>query len=68
MEKIEVGSLVVFLEEFKGNTLPNVGIVVEIVTFGDVTLEGCDSKIIWYAVMFGEVGIVVSSEMVTLLN
>lgn len=68
MEKIEVGSLVIFLEEFRGDTIPNVGIVVDVITFDKSIDLLIDSEVVWYAVLFGDVDMVVSSEMVILLN
>ncbi len=68
MEEIEVGSLVIFLEEFKGDTIPNVGLVMEIITFDELMGDLYGSEIIWYAVLFGDVDMVVSSEMIILLN
>mgnify|MGYP007047791788 FL=1 len=68
MEEIEVGSLVIFLEEFKGDTIPNVGLVMEIITFDELVGDLYGSEIIWYAVLFGDVDMVVSSEMIILLN
>lgn len=68
MEEIEVGSLVIFLEEFKGDTIPNVGLVMEIITFDELIGDLYGSEIIWYAVLFGDVDMVVSSEMIILLN
>jgi hypothetical protein len=68
VEEIEVGSLVIFLEEFKGDTIPNVGLVMEIITFDELIGDLYGSEIIWYAVLFGDVDMVVSSEMIILLN
>jgi hypothetical protein len=68
VEKIEVGSLVIFLEEFRGDTIPNVGIVVDVITFDKSIDLLIDSEVVWYAVLFGDVDMVVSSEMVILLN
>jgi len=68
VEEIEVGSLVIFLEEFKGDTIPNVGLVMEIITFDELVGDLYGSEIIWYAVLFGDVDMVVSSEMIILLN
>jgi len=68
VEEIEVGSLVIFLEEFKGDTIPNVGLVMEIITFDELMGDLYGSEIIWYAVLFGDVDMVVSSEMIILLN
>jgi hypothetical protein len=33
VEDIGVGSLVVFLEDFESETIPNVGIVLEVISF-----------------------------------
>lgn len=68
MDKIEVGSLVIFLEDFMSDTIPNVGIVLAIISFDQLVGEQLGKGITWYSVMFGEVDIVVSSEMVILLN
>jgi hypothetical protein len=68
VEKIEVGSLVIFLEEFRGDTIPNVGIVVDVITFDKSIDLLIDTEVVWYAVLFGDVDMVVSSEMVILLN
>lgn len=68
MEKIEVGSLVIFLEEFKGDTIPNVGIVVDVIDFNNLIGEELGEGIMWYAVLFGDVDMVVSSEMIILLS
>lgn len=68
MEKIEVGSLVIFLKKFKSDAIPNVGIVLEIISFDELLVDDSDEGIIWYSVKFGHVDIVVSSEMINLLN
>ena len=68
MENIEVGSLVIFLEDFQSETIPNVGIVLKVISFDELVGEELGKGITWYSVMFGEVDIVVSSEMVILLN
>jgi hypothetical protein len=68
VEKIEVGSLVIFLEEFKGDTIPNVGIVVDVIDFNNLIGEELGEGIMWYAVLFGDVDMVVSSEMIILLS
>jgi hypothetical protein len=68
VDKIEVGSLVIFLEDFMSDTIPNVGIVLAIISFDELVGEQLGKGITWYSVMFGEVDIVVSSEMVILLN
>ena len=68
MEEIGVGSLVIFLEDFMSETLPNVGIVLEIISFDELLGEDLGRGITWYSVMFGHVDIVVSSEMIILLN
>jgi len=68
VETFEVGDLVVFLEEFQSETLPNVGLVLEIISFDELLGEDLGNGITWYSVMFGEVDIVVSSEMIILLN
>ena len=68
MKEIEVGSLVIFLEDFMSESIPNVGIVLSIICFDELVGEELGKGITWYSVMFGEVDIVVSSEMVILLN
>ena len=68
MDEIGVGSLVIFLEDFQSETIPNVGIVLSIISFDELVGEELGKGITWYSVMFGEVDIVVSSEMVILLN
>ena len=68
MKDIVVGSLVIFLEEFRGNSIPNVGIVVDVIDFDYLIGEELERGVIWYAVLFGDVDIVVSSEMIILLN
>ena len=68
MNEIEVGSLVIFLEDFMSESIPNVGIVLSIISFDDLVGEELGKGITWYSVMFGEVDIVVSSEVVILLN
>ena len=68
MDNIVVGSLVIFLEEFRGDTISNVGLVLEIVIFDELIGEFYGSEVVWYAVLFGDIAMVVSSEMITLLN
>ena len=68
MDEIGVGSLVIFLEDFQSETIPNVGIVLSIISFDELVGEELGKGITWYSVLFGEVDIVVSSEMVILLN
>ncbi len=68
MDNIEIGSLVVFLEDFKSETIPNFGIVLSVISFDDLVGEDLGKGITWYSVMFGEIDIVVSSEMIILLN
>lgn len=68
MDEIGVGSLVIFHENFTSEIIPNVGIVLSIISFDDLSNEKLDGDIIWYSVKFGDVDIVVSSEMVILLN
>lgn len=68
MDEIEVGSLVIFLEDFQSETIPNVGIVLSVISFDELVGEELGKGITWYSVMFGEVDIVVSSEMIILLN
>lgn len=68
MEEIGVGSLVEFLDDFKGETIPNIGIVLEVISFDALLGEDFGKGITWYSVQFGEVDIVVSSEMIILIN
>ena len=68
MKDIVVGSLVIFMKDFQSETIPNVGIVLEVITFDELIGEFYGVEVVWYAVLFGEVDMVVSSEMVTLLN
>ena len=68
VEEIGVGSLVEFLDDFKGETIPNIGIVLEVISFDALLGEDFGKGITWYSVQFGEVDIVVSSEMIILIN
>lgn len=68
MENIQVGSLVEFLEDFKSETISNIGIVLAVVCFDELLGEDFDQEITWYSVQFGEIDLVVSSEMINLLN
>ena len=68
MENIQVGSLVEFLEEFKSETTPNIGIVLSVVSFDNLPDVDFGKEIVWYSVRFGRIDIVVSSEMIILLN
>ncbi len=68
MKDIVVGSLVIFMKDFQSETIPNVGIVLEVITFDELIGEFYGVEVVWYAVLFGEVDMVVSSEMITLLN
>jgi len=68
VDEIEIGSLVIFLEDFMSDTIPNVGIVLSVISFDELIGDELGQGITWYSVMFGEVDIVVSSEMVILLN
>ena len=68
MDNIEIGSLVVFLEDFRSETIPNFGIVLSVISFDELVGEDLGKGIMWYSVMFGEIDIVVSSEMIILLN
>lgn len=68
MDRFEVGDLVIFLEEFQSETIPNVGIILEIIDFDELLGEDLGKGITWYSVMFGTIDIVVSSEMIILLN
>ena len=42
MENIKVGSLVEFLEEYQSQTIPNVGIVLEVISFDELLGEELD--------------------------
>lgn len=68
VEDIQVGSLVEFLDDFKGDMIPNIGIVLEVISFDALLGEDFGKGITWYSVQFGEVDIVVSSEMIILIN
>lgn len=68
MEDITVGSLVEFLEDFQSQTIPNIGIVLEVISFDELLGEEFGRGITWYSVLFGDVDMVVSSEMIILLN
>ena len=68
MKDIVVGSLVIFMKDFQSETIPNVGIVLEVIAFDELIGDFYGVEVLWYAVLFGEVDMVVSSEMVTLLN
>ena len=68
MKDIVVGSLVIFIEDFQSETIPNVGIVLEVIVFDELIGDFYGVEVVWYAVLFGEVDMVVSSEMITLLN
>lgn len=68
MEKFEVGSLVKFLEDFESEVIPNVGIVLEIISFDELIGEELGKGIMWFSVQFGDVDMVVSSEMIILMN
>lgn len=68
MENFQVGCLVQFLDDFKSETLPNVGIILEVISFDELLGEELGKGITWFSVQFGEVDIVVSSEMIILLN
>jgi hypothetical protein len=68
VDEIGVGSLVIFLEDFQSETIPNVGIVLSVISFDALIGEDLGKGITWYSVMFGEIDIVVSSEMIILLN
>jgi len=68
MKEISVGSLVEFLDDFRSFTIPNVGIVLEVISFDELLGEDFGRGITWYSVQFGSVDLVVSSEMIILLN
>ncbi len=68
MEKFEVGCLVKFLEDFESETIPNVGIVLEVISFDELVGEDLGQGITWYSVLFGDIDMVVSSEMIILLS
>ena len=68
MEEIKVGSLVEFLDDFKSETTPNIGLVLAVISFDALLGEDFGKGITWYSVQFGEIDIVVSSEMICLLS
>jgi len=68
VDEIGIGSLVIFLEDFMSDTIPNVGIVLSVISFDELVGDELGQGIMWYSVMFGEIDIVVSSEMIILLN
>ena len=68
MEDIQVGSLVEFLDDFRSETIPNIGIVLAVISFDDLLGEDFGNGITWYSVQFGDVDIVISSEMIILIN
>ena len=68
LKEIKAGSLVVFLDIFQSETIPNVGIVLSIVTFPELVYEELGEGVVWYSVLFGDVDMVVSSEMIILIN
>jgi hypothetical protein len=68
VKQFEVGSLVKFLDEFESETISNVGIIIEIISFDELVGEELGRGITWYSVLFGDVDMVVSSEMIILLN
>ena len=67
VENIEVGSLVIFLEFYERNNTKH-RYCFENISFDELVGEELGKGITWYSVMFGEVDIVVSSEMVILLD
>jgi hypothetical protein len=68
VKDIVVGSLVIFIEDFQSETIPNVGIVLEVIAFDELIGDFYGVEVVWYAVLFGEVDMVVSSEMINLLS
>jgi hypothetical protein len=68
VEDISVGSLVEFLEDFQSETIPNIGIVLEVISFDELLGEDFGRGITWYSVLFGDVDMVVSSEMIILIS
>jgi hypothetical protein len=68
VEDITVGSLVEFLEDFQSETIPNIGIVLEVISFDELLGEDFGRGITWYSVLFGDVDMVVSSEMIILIS
>tara|TARA_R110000744_G_C19239551_1_gene549087 strand:+ start:799 stop:1005 length:207 start_codon:yes stop_codon:yes gene_type:complete len=68
LKEIKAGSLVIFLDIFQSDSIPNVGIVLEVIAFDELIGDFYGSEVVWYAVLFGEVDMVVSSEMIILLN
>lgn len=68
MKEIKVGSLVAFIKKFKSEAIPNIGIVIEIISFDDLLVEDFYEDVVWYSVKFGHIDLAVSSEMIILLN
>jgi hypothetical protein len=68
VEDVVIGSLVRFLDDFESETIPNVGLVLAIIRFDDLVGEELGNGITWYSVQFGDVDMVVSSEMIILMN
>ena len=68
MEDVEIGCLVRFIDDFESENICNVGIVLAIISFDELVGEELDNGIVWYSVQFGDVDMVVSSEMIILLN
>lgn len=68
MDEVVVGSLVRFLDDFESETIPNVGLVLAVISFDELVGEELGRGITWYSVQFGDVDMVVSSEMIILLN
>jgi len=68
VKEIKVGSLVEFLDDFKSEVTPNVGLVLAVISFDELLGEDFGKGVTWYSVQFGEIDIVVSSEMIILLN
>ena len=67
-EDIQIGSLVKFLEDFESETIPNVGLVLAVISFDELIGEELGQGIRWFSVQFGDVDMVVSSEMIILMN
>ena len=68
VEDVYIGCLVQFIDDFESETIPNVGIVLGIISFDELVGEELGRGIVWYSVQFGDVDMVVSSEMIILMN
>jgi len=68
VEDVEIGCLVRFIDDFESENICNVGIVLAVISFDELVGEELGNGIVWYSVQFGDVDMVVSSEMIILLN